>query len=211
MGLLGHTDGLVDSVMSFNVFEHIDDDETAFRTVFEVLTPGGPSASCPPARCSMAGWTMISGIAGAMCVWSSQPRRGRLVSRSNRSATSTCLASSRGASTPESYGPAASLVDLARCEFTTARWFAPPAGWRGTGHHPSDSPPCWWRAGPWSDLPGGRPGRRHTAPDVSSTFDPLLKPMRVRCRGSSELASERDPCAMVCEWATNASSWSVRQ
>ena len=48
-GLLGHTHGPVDSVMSFNVFEHIDDDQTAFRNVFEVLRPGGHFVCFVPA------------------------------------------------------------------------------------------------------------------------------------------------------------------
>jgi SAM-dependent methyltransferase len=48
-GLLGHTGGSVDSAMSFNVFEHIDDDEAAFRNVFEVLKRGGSFVCFVPA------------------------------------------------------------------------------------------------------------------------------------------------------------------
>jgi SAM-dependent methyltransferase len=48
-GLLSHTGGPVDSAMSFNVFEHINDDEAAFRNVFEVLRPGGHFVCFVPA------------------------------------------------------------------------------------------------------------------------------------------------------------------
>jgi len=48
-GLRAHTGGPVDSAMSFNVFEHIDDDEAAFRNVFEVLKPGGHFVCFVPA------------------------------------------------------------------------------------------------------------------------------------------------------------------
>jgi SAM-dependent methyltransferase len=48
-GLRGHTGGPVDSAMSFNVFEHIDDDEAAFRNVFEILEPGGHFVCFVPA------------------------------------------------------------------------------------------------------------------------------------------------------------------
>ncbi|MFN2466257.1 MAG: class I SAM-dependent methyltransferase [Candidatus Dormibacteria bacterium] len=48
-GLERFTGGLVDSAMSFNVFEHIDDDQTAFRNVLEVLRPGGHFVCFVPA------------------------------------------------------------------------------------------------------------------------------------------------------------------
>jgi SAM-dependent methyltransferase len=48
-GLLGMTGGPVDSAMSFNVFEHIDDDEAAFRNVADVLKPGGHFVCFVPA------------------------------------------------------------------------------------------------------------------------------------------------------------------
>ncbi|MDQ6747436.1 MAG: class I SAM-dependent methyltransferase [Candidatus Dormibacteraeota bacterium] len=48
-GLLGLTGGVVDSAMSFNVFEHIDRDDLAFRNVAEVIKPGGRFVCFVPA------------------------------------------------------------------------------------------------------------------------------------------------------------------
>ncbi len=68
----------LDSAMTFNVLEHIEDDVAALDSIASVLEPGARwPCSCPPSRASTAPWTAVSGTCAATAARSSRPRCSR--------------------------------------------------------------------------------------------------------------------------------------